>query len=74
MSVEFALVETPFPYVCAVYRCICGAAVTQHGDAAGTPPPGWETSQGGHNVRCPGCTGKAAGASTLTPPRPPAPS
>jgi hypothetical protein len=41
MGVTYDLIDAPYPYLCAVYRCRCGATVTRHGDEAGAPPPGW---------------------------------
>jgi hypothetical protein len=73
MSVEFAMIDVPYPYVCAVYRCRCGGSATQHGDEAGRLPPGWETSEGDRDAMCPGCARRAAG-DKLTPLSPPAPS
>ena len=59
MSVAFEVVEAPYPYVCAVYTCRCGAATTQHGDQAAMAPAGWllEDIAGEEtHVSCPRCT------------------
>ena len=45
MGVTYDLIDAPYPYLCAVYRCRCGAAVTRHGDEAGAPPPGWQVER-----------------------------
>ena len=41
MGVTYDLIDAPYPYLCALYRCRCGAVMTRHGDEAGAPPPGW---------------------------------
>jgi hypothetical protein len=58
MSVAFEVVEAPYPYVCAVYTCRCGAATTQHGEQAAIVPAGWrlEGLAGDEtHVACPRC-------------------
>jgi hypothetical protein len=62
MSVAFELIEAPYPYVCAVYTCECGASVTQHGDQAATTPPSWQvtpTPAGDLRAICPTCCAAA---------------
>lgn len=58
MSVAFEVVEAPYPYVCAVYTCRCGATTTQHGDQAAMVPAGWRldgvVGEDAH-VTCPRC-------------------
>ena len=44
MSVAFEVIEAPYPYVCAVYTCACGAKMVRHGDEAAVVPPHWEVS------------------------------
>ena len=64
MGVTYDLIDAPYPYLCAVYRCSCGATVTRHGDEAGAPPPGWQVhaSEPGESdeALCPGCAARAA--------------
>jgi hypothetical protein len=58
MSVAFEVVEAPYPYVCAVYTCRCGATTMQHGEQAAIVPAGWrlESVVGeASNVACPRC-------------------
>ena len=45
MSVAFELIEAPYPYLCAVYRCRCGATEMRHGDQAAVAPAGWRVDQ-----------------------------
>ena len=62
MGVTYDLIDAPYPYLCAVYRCRCGATVTRHGDEAGAPPPGWHVhaAEAGEvdDVLCPGCAAR----------------
>jgi len=64
MGVTYDLIDAPYPYLCAVYRCRCGGTVTRHGDEAGAPPPGWLIHAGedgeSDDVICPGCAARAA--------------
>jgi|1186.fasta_scaffold57958_2 hypothetical protein len=57
MGVEFAVMDGPYPYVCAVYRCRCGAVATEHGGQAALPPPGWQVAGAARaeSVVCPRC-------------------
>ena len=58
MSVAFEVVEAPYPYVCAVYTCRCGATTTQHGDQAAMVPAGWRLQDDAGeetHVACPLC-------------------
>jgi len=62
MGVTYDLIDAPYPYLCAVYRCRCGATVTRHGDEAGAPPPGWhvhvaEPGESDETV-CPECAAR----------------
>ncbi len=54
MGVTYDLIDAPYPYLCAVYRCRCGATVTRHGDEAGAPPPGWHVhaAEAGESAEC----------------------
>ena len=75
MGVTYDLIDAPYPYLCAVYRCGCGATVTRHGDEAGAPPPGWHVHAAGagesDDVLCPGCSARAEAAERgQTPHRP----
>jgi hypothetical protein len=68
MGVTYDLIDAPYPYLCAVYRCRCGATVTRHGDEAGAPPPGWhvQASEPGESddAVCPECVARAETAAT----------
>jgi hypothetical protein len=58
MSVAFEVVEAPYPYVCAVYTCRCGATTAQHGDQAAMVPAGWRldgVAGEDTHVACPRC-------------------
>jgi hypothetical protein len=77
MGVTYDLIDAPYPYLCAVYRCRCGATVTRHGDEAGAPPPGWhvQASEPGESddAVCPECVARAETAAVergQTPHRP----
>ncbi len=66
MGVTFEVIDAPYPYVCAVYRCDCGACVTRYADEAGSLPLGWEAEQLPDEqllVHCPGCAAHARAAS-----------
>jgi DNA-directed RNA polymerase subunit RPC12/RpoP len=65
MSVAFELIDAPYPYICAVYRCSCGATATQHGDESATPPPHWQVQGESDDpqVRCPYCAERAGAPS-----------
>lgn len=54
MGVTFELIDAPYPYLCAVYRCACGGAATSYGAESAEPPPGW-VQLGESDVVCPGC-------------------
>jgi hypothetical protein len=45
VSVVYELIDTPFPHLCALYRCSCGAESTRYGEDAAVPPPGWTVDQ-----------------------------
>jgi hypothetical protein len=59
MGVTYELIDAPYPSLCAVYRCRCGATETRYGADASTPPAGWDVdpdpAEPGGRVRCPGC-------------------
>jgi DNA-directed RNA polymerase subunit RPC12/RpoP len=59
MSVVFELIDAPYPHLCALYRCSCGAESTRFGDEAAVPPPGWTVDppadEADEDVRCPRC-------------------
>jgi hypothetical protein len=58
MSVVFSLIDAPYPQVCALYRCCCGAEATRYGEDAAVPPTGWTVVQptgSDERVICPGC-------------------
>jgi len=42
MSVTYELIDAPYPYLCAVYRCTCGEVAVRSGNEAATPPERWE--------------------------------
>jgi hypothetical protein len=42
MGVAFSSPDSPLTRITAVYRCPCGAAVSESGEHAGELPPGWE--------------------------------
>jgi hypothetical protein len=60
MSVAFEVIEAPYPYVCAVYTCVCGAKVARHGDEAAVAPPHWEVTGSTDEplALCPGCAAR----------------
>ena len=56
MGVTYELIDAPYPYLCAVYRCDCGACQTLYGQESGDVPVGWRMlpPQGGQpRVLCP---------------------
>ncbi|HET8805986.1 MAG TPA: hypothetical protein VFM47_05925 [Gaiellales bacterium] len=63
MSVAFELIDAPYPYVCAVYRCDCGATAMRHGDEAAVPPADWQVHRSADDepqAVCPHCAARAA--------------
>lgn len=64
MGVTYELIDAPYPSLCAVYRCRCGATATRYGAEASSPPTGWdvhpEPSGAGDHVACPECRERAA--------------
>ncbi|MGN6378517.1 MAG: hypothetical protein ACTHNU_06160 [Gaiellales bacterium] len=66
MGVTYELIDAPYPYLCAVYRCPCGAVAVRHADQAAVPPPGWfeRDVAGAEECLCPTCAGHDA---TVTP-------
>ena len=66
MGVTYDLIDAPYPYLCAVYRCRCGATVTRHGDEARGSPAGLavHAAEAGESddVVCPGCAERSAAA------------
>ncbi len=60
MGVTYELIDAPYPYLCAVYRCKCGASATSYGDESGEPPKGWRITRGDVDVvTCPHCLERA---------------
>ena len=57
MGVTYELIDAPYPYLCAIYRCRCGAVAVQHANEAATPPERWEHAVGGELAEyiCPSC-------------------
>jgi hypothetical protein len=45
VSVAFELIDAPYPYLCAVYRCACGATEMRHGEQAASAPTGWRVDR-----------------------------
>ena len=65
MSVAFELIEAPYPYLCAVYRCDCGATEMRHGEQAAMVPAGWLVHRDANDepcAICPHCAAHAAPA------------
>ena len=60
MAVVFSVIDAPYPHVCALYRCPCGAECVRHDEHAGLLPEGWTSDHLGEGddelVRCPGCS------------------
>ena len=62
MGVTYELIDAPYPYLCAVYRCVCGGVEVRHGGDSATPPERWERDPiDGDEERylCPGCAAEA---------------
>jgi hypothetical protein len=57
MGVTYELIDAPYPYLCAVYRCRCGAVAVQYANDAATPPEAWEHALDGGDgdYICPTC-------------------
>jgi hypothetical protein len=58
MPVTYELIDAPYPYVCAVYRCECGDVAVRHGNEAATPPESWDrvaTDSDDEEFLCPRC-------------------
>ncbi len=58
MGVTYELIDAPYPYLCAVYRCSCGAVAVQHASDAATPPERWDRQAvdgDDEEYLCPGC-------------------
>jgi hypothetical protein len=58
MPVTYELIDAPYPYVCAVYRCECGEVAVRHGNEAATPPETWDrvaTDSDDEEFLCPRC-------------------
>jgi hypothetical protein len=47
MGVAYSSPDSALTHITAVYRCSCGAAVSEVGRHAGELPRGWETLPGG---------------------------
>ena len=68
MGVTYELIEGPYPYLIALYRCRCGATVMQYGDDAGAPPERWRVDDDADDgCMCPGCAERAAARSAGDP-------
>jgi hypothetical protein len=62
MGVTYELIDSPYPYLCAVYRCVCGGVQVQHGGESATPPERWErhaVDGDEEQFLCPGCAAEA---------------
>ena len=62
MGVTYELIDAPYPYLCAVYRCVCGGVEVRHGGDSATPPERWERNPiDGREEQflCPGCAAEA---------------
>ena len=60
MSVTYELIDAPYPYLCAVYRCRCGEIAVRHAGEAAMLPELWDhrtTAEGGDDYLCPRCAG-----------------
>jgi hypothetical protein len=58
MPVTYEVIDAPYPYVCAVYRCECGDVAVRHGNEAATPPESWDrvaTDSDDEEFLCPRC-------------------
>jgi hypothetical protein len=57
MGVTYELIDAPYPCLCALYRCRCGAVAVQHANDAGRPPDRWEPAGAGDEGEylCPEC-------------------
>lgn len=58
MPVTYEVIDAPYPYVCAVYRCECGEVAVRHGNEAATPPESWDrvaTESEDEEFLCLGC-------------------
>jgi hypothetical protein len=61
MPVTYEVIDAPYPYVCAVYRCECGEVAVRHGNEAATPPESWDRVAADSNDEeflCPRCVGQ----------------
>jgi hypothetical protein len=58
MPVTYELIDAPYPYVCAVYRCECGEVAVRHGNEAASPPERWDrvaADSADEEFACPRC-------------------
>ena len=59
MGVTYELIDAPYPYLFAVYRCRCGQTESRYGHDAAEPPPHWLLRPGegdeGEQTICPAC-------------------
>ena len=63
MNVVIAEIGGPYPCLCAIYRCECGAEEARYGDQSAVPPRGWlvqRTESGDEAAACPGCAARAS--------------
>ena len=66
MGVAYSSPDSPFTRITAVYRCRCGAAVSEVGRHAGDLPPGWERAADG-GCMCEHCAGVRRGGEAPRP-------
>ena len=62
MGVTYELIDAPYPYLCAVYRCVCGGVEVRHGGDSATPPERWERDPidgDEEQYLCPACAAEA---------------
>jgi hypothetical protein len=67
MPVTYEVIDAPYPYVCAVYRCECGDVAVRHGNEAATPPESWDrvaTDSADEEFLCPRCVASNRSAGT----------
>jgi hypothetical protein len=65
MGVTYELIDAPYPYLCAVYRCRCGEVAVRHAGEAATAPERWDrrtSASGEDDYLCPRCVARAQAA------------
>jgi hypothetical protein len=60
MGVTYELIDAPYPYLCAVYRCRCGAVAVSHADQTAVVPSGWRAVAPDGDCLCPHCAQETA--------------